>query len=301
MNQNDKTIIWKVIIISPVDFVPEIEKLITITSGDYSSSISAFEIKDNLEKVLVEIYFDYKPDIDILNTKISKIASSFGIKSPQLKLEKLEDIDWVAASQKILKPIQAGMFYLYGQHDITSIPTDKISIQMEAAQAFGTGSHETTKGCLLAISDLHTKLDPKNTLDLGCGSGVLAIAMAKIWNCNVVASDIDPIATDTTKENIILNGTNDILVVTSDGFNNSTVCKTGPYDLIVANILSGPLILLAPSIVNQLEKGGFLILSGLLRKQQDVVIETYISHGMVIEKKYPIHEWQTLVFKKSSH
>ena len=301
MNQNDEKIIWKVIIISPVNFVSEIEKLITITSGDYSPSITVFEIKDDLEIVLIEIYFDYKPDINILNTKISKTAYSFGIKSPPLKLEKIEDIDWVAASQKILKPIQAGMFYLYGQHDITSIPTNKISIQMEAAQAFGTGSHETTKGCLLAISGLKTKLNPKNALDLGCGSGVLAIAMAKIWNCNVVASDIDPIATDASKENIILNGNSDILVITSDGFNNSTIGETGPYDLIVANILSGPLILLAPSIVNHLEKDGFLILSGLLREQQDAVIETYISLGMVIDKKYPILEWQTLVLKKSNH
>lgn len=297
-DDGDDKIIWKISIISPLLFLPTLEEAIYGASGDYFPTITAFEIKDDLESRLVEIYYDHEPDVDKLGEAVSDMASISNIVAPKLKLEQLDDINWVAHSQKILKPIDAGRFYLYGHHDAVSIPTDKISIQMEAGQAFGTGSHETTKGCLLAISDLYQKINPDTMLDLGCGSGVLAIAMAKQWPGKVVASDIDPVATDTAKENITLNDAGNILAVTCDGFENSILGETGPYNLIVANILAEPLKLLARDIVSNLTTGAFLVLSGLLKEQQDAVLEAYLCHNMVLEETFPIHEWQTLVLRK---
>ena len=274
------------------------EEAIYGASGDYFPSITEFEIKDDLENRLVEIYYDHEPDKDKLADTIAAMASLFKITPPLLEIEQLGDINWVAESQRILEPIDAGRFYLYGGHDFTSVPTNKISIQMEAGQAFGTGSHETTKGCLLAISDLHETINPKTMLDLGCGSGVLAIAMAKQWSGKVVASDIDPIATDTAQENIMLNEAGDILAITCDGFENSILGNTGPYDLMVANILAEPLRLLARDIVNNLTSGAYLVLSGLLKEQQDLVLEAYLCQNMVLENTFPINEWQTLVLRK---
>ncbi len=298
-DDSDDIITWKVSIISPLHFLPALEESIYGASGNYIPSITAFEIKDDLDNRLVEIYYDHEPDTDKLAEAISNMASIFNIGSPHLKLEQLDDINWVAQSQKILEPIDAGRFFLYGGHDFTSIPADKISIQMEAGQAFGTGNHETTKGCLLAISDLHQKINPATMLDLGCGSGVLAIAMAKQWPGKVVASDIDPIATNTAKDNIKLNDAGNILAITCDGFENSILGESGPYDLIVANILAEPLRLLASDIVGNLSSGAFLVLSGLLKEQQDAVLEAYLRHEMELEGKFPINEWQTLVMRKN--
>ena len=176
--------------------------------------------------------------------QLKKWPLIFNIVPPIINLERLENTDWVTESQKILKPIDAGHFYLYGNHDIESVPDHKLSILMEAGQAFGTGSHETTNGCLLAISDLYQKINPVNILDLGCGSGVLAIAMAKQWDSNIIASDIDPIATETAAENIALNNVTGIQAITCDGFENSALTENAPYDIIVANILAEPLRML---------------------------------------------------------
>ena len=187
------------------------------------------------------------------------------------------------------------------------MPDNKISIMMEAGQAFGTGSHETTKGCLLAISDVFEMIEPGIALDLGCGSGVLAIAMAKQWDIKIIASDIDPIATETAAENISINGVKIIkpedggpgtAVVTCDGFENSILEKTGPYDLIVANILAEPLLQLAPDIVANLKGNGLIILSGLLKIQQTSIIDLYEKLEMELLKSFPINEWQSLIFRK---
>jgi len=289
---------WKITIISPINFLASLEETVFAASGDYFPSITDFEIEDDPENRLLEIYYDHQPNINLLENSISEMAAIFKISAPEIKLEQLENKDWVALSQKILKPIDAGRFYLYGSHDFDTVPDDKLSILMEAGQAFGTGSHETTKGCLLAISDLYEKITPKTVLDLGCGSGVLAIAMAKQWNTKIVASDIDPIATDTTKENILANDLDGIKVVTCDGINNSELNDASPYDLIVANILAEPLKIMAADIASNLIWGGYLVLSGLLKEQQALVVEVYAGEGMELEQTFPINEWQTLLLRK---
>ncbi len=301
-NKGDST--WKLSIISPEFFLPSLEEIIYATAGENFPSIAAFEIPGDSENKLMEVYFNVKPSLPKLEDAIANMAKIFEIVAPACSLKEMVDKDWVAESQKLLKPIEAGRFYLFGSHDAENVPDDKVAILMEAGQAFGTGSHETTNGCLLAIDDLAAKLEPRKILDLGCGSGVLAIAMSKVWRAKITASDIDPIATKTALENLLSNGVatvgiNDdepgVAAVTSNGFEDNRIASNGPFDLIAANILAEPLKQLAPDIVKNLEQGGQLILSGLLKEQDESVRAAYEALGMRVTATFPINEWQTLV------
>lgn len=295
---------WKISIISPISFLSALEEILYATYDEEFPSLAAFEIKGDQDNKLMECYLNIDPDMVHLQNNIENMAAILNITAPKAEVELLEEKNWVAESQKMLKPITAGKFHLYGSHDSDSVPADKIAIQMEAGQAFGTGSHETTNGCLLAISDLCDEINPKTVLDLGTGSGVLAIAMAKFWDIQIVASDIDPVSVDTAKENIIMNGIkalnegddeSGILAVTSDGYDHDALQSGAPYDLTVANILAKPLQILAPDITSHLKKEGTLVLSGLLQTQEEDVLNAYKEQGWTLKKRYPINEWVTLV------
>ena len=194
---------WKVTITTLKEFVPTLEEVLYSLDYEHYPTVSSFEIIGNEKYWTVEGFFNNKPDGDILVSEITRTAQIFEIDAPIAEIELLDNKNWVAESQILLKPITAGKFFLYGQHDFKNIPQDKISIHIEAGEAFGTGSHETTQGCLLLLSKLYDEISPANILDLGCGSGVLAIAAAKLWNTKIIALDIDPIATNTAKDNII--------------------------------------------------------------------------------------------------
>lgn len=303
---SNNTSIWKISIISTEEFLPSLEEIMYAAAQDNYPSITAFEIEGDPENKLMEIYFADLPDKNAIEIAVAETAKIFGIAPPTCTLERVIDKDWVAESQKLLTPIEAGDFYLYGSHDEKTIPSRKIPILMEAGQAFGTGSHETTNGCLLAIDALGKSITPNNILDLGCGSGVLAVAMAKIWQSKIIASDIDPIATKTTIENLKSNGielvdyeytAQGVAVITSNGFENGVIASSGPYDLIVANILAEPLKQLAPDIVKNLSPRGILVLSGLLQDQDNSVRTTYEKQGLHVKSTFPINEWQTLVLE----
>ncbi len=298
---------WKLSIISPEFFLPTLEEIIYATSGDEYPSIVASKFSANSDNKRMEVYFSKKPSVSDLERAIFNMAKIFEIDAPTCVLKEMVDKDWVAESQKLLKPIEAGRFFLHGSHDAGSIPKEKISILMEAGQAFGTGSHETTHGCLLAIDDLANKITPSRVLDLGCGTGVLAIAASKVWQSKIVASDIDPIATETTQDNLRLNHVNTVDInmaahgvaaITSNGFEDEAIVSNGPFDLIVANILAKPLRQLAPEIVDNLAPNGKLILSGLLKEQDASVRSSYEVIGMHVSSTFPINEWQTLVLSR---
>lgn len=299
---------WKVSIISVKDFVPILEEVLYSLDYEYFPTISSFEIIGNGDFWTVEGYFNNEPDNITLSSEIKRTAEIFGIETPNIDIELLDNENWVAKSQVLLKPITAGKFYLHGQHDFENIPDDKISIHIEAGEAFGTGSHETTSGCLCLLSNLSEKIRPTNVLDLGSGSGVLAIAAAKLWNCKILASDIDPIATKTAKANIIQNDIplfdtenkqeEGILCLTSDGFKNSTLVNHAPYDLIIANILAKPLQFLAGDITSNLKDNAYLILSGLLDVQEADVLEAYKTQGWKLYDRHINNEWHSLLLKK---
>jgi ribosomal protein L11 methyltransferase len=211
------------------------------------------------------------------------------------------EVNWVAKSLEGLKPVSAGGFYIYGSHSADApLPAGLIPIRIEAAQAFGTGHHETTTGCLEAITHTVRLRRPVRMLDVGTGTGVLAIALARLTRRMVIASDIDPIATKTTIENARDNEVGPLIrAVTAAGLEHPVIAKGGPYDLIVANILAGPLVAIAPDMARAAEQHATIILSGLLETQANWVSAAYARQGMILRRRLVRGDWATLVLEKA--
>jgi ribosomal protein L11 methyltransferase len=178
---------------------------------------------------------------------------------------------------------------------------DSISLEINAATAFGSGEHETTTGCLLTLDDLATEgRQFQKPLDMGCGSGILAIAIAKTWNIPVVAADNDPESIRVTQYNATLNQcANQIKSYVSEGFESKEIQDDGPYDLIVANILAGPLLEMASDLSRNLAPKGMVILSGLLSRHQGSIIETYKANGVKLHSLRTLNDWVALLLEKS--
>jgi ribosomal protein L11 methyltransferase len=209
------------------------------------------------------------------------------------------DTDWVGLSLEGLPAVLAGGFYVYGGHIDAPAPHGAIPIRIEAAQAFGTGHHETTSGCLEAIGILLKRKKPRAMLDIGTGTGVLAIALAKRTHRLVLATDIDAVAVRIAGENARLNGVGrTVPTLRSVGLNHPSIMHNRPYDLIVANILAGPLVQLAPSIAEVADKGATIILSGILNRQAARVVSAYAQQGIVLRQKLVKGDWSTLVLQR---
>lgn len=209
------------------------------------------------------------------------------------------EINWVAKSLEGLAPVTAGGFYVYGSHESAPVPEGLTPIKIDAAQAFGTGHHETTTGCLEAIEMLLNHTTPKAMIDIGTGTGVLAIALAKRVGGKILATDIDPVAVTTTIENAQENGVGEnIDVVEATGLDHAEITARAPYDLIVANILAGPLTELAPGMGGIAQSGGTAILSGILNTQANGVIAAYEAAGFRLAEHLVRKDWSTLVLQR---
>lgn len=208
-------------------------------------------------------------------------------------------VNWVAKSLEGLQPVIAGGFYVHGSHEDTPPPGGLTAIRIDAAQAFGTGHHETTTGCLEAIDKALKRRRFRSMLDVGTGTGVLAIALAKRTHLPVLASDIDPIAVKTTVENARDNGVGRyIIAIEATGLEHRQIATGAPYDMIVANILAAPLVALAPGMRKIAEAGATVILSGILVHQAPRVISAYAQQGIVLRHKLIKKEWATLVLER---
>ncbi|PHS25966.1 MAG: SAM-dependent methyltransferase [Robiginitomaculum sp.] len=210
----------------------------------------------------------------------------------------LENEDWIAKSLEGLPVVRAGRFYVHGAHH--QVPTDPalVSILIEAGEAFGTGHHGTTKGCLLAFDERVEAAPPARVLDLGTGAGTLAIAVAKVLpDADILATDIDPVAVDVARENAIINGVADrIDLAVADGFAHGSL-KNQRFDMIFANILANPLITLAREITSALTPSATLILSGILDHQAARVRTAYEAQGITFIEDYELGEWRVLVMQ----
>lgn len=248
---------------------------------------------------LFEVSLYVEPDdLDRAEAQMRRIAGLFG---PDLvvETEQLPDIDWVARSLEGLKPVRAGRFFVHGGHDRALRPPSGISIEIEAGLAFGTGHHGTTAACLDMIERVVRRERPRNALDLGTGSGVLAIAVARMARIPVLATDIDPVATRVARDNVRLNGAAGFVeTVTATGFHHPVFAARGPFDLIVANILARPLMRLAPEMARTLAAGGSLVLSGILDSQRNAVLAAYV--GQRFRHVATLHRegWATLHLKR---
>ncbi|MDE0059271.1 MAG: 50S ribosomal protein L11 methyltransferase [Defluviicoccus sp.] len=235
------------------------------------------------------------PDEAALGVRLAVAAAASGMDAPSVSVAPLAATDWVAEVQRNTLPIRAGRFFVRGTHVTGRSPCGTVEIVLDAGRAFGTGSHESTRGCLLALDRARTP-GAGAILDLGTGSGILAIAAAKLWRLPVIAADSDPVSVATACANAALNGV-DGLVETrrSRGFSNPLLRGRAPFGLILANILAGPLMRLAPGIARNLHDDGRAILSGLLSEQAAAVAEVYEGFGLPVRFRHRVDGWTTLV------
>jgi ribosomal protein L11 methyltransferase len=230
----------------------------------------------------------------------AEIAPLVGKPLPPFVIESVPDLNWVAISQAALPPVEAGRFVVHGSHDKGRVARGPSTILIDAGEAFGTAHHATTLGCLLAI-DRITRAEAFDTvLDLGCGSGVLAIAVAKsLPHADIIATDMDPQSVKVAAENMRLNGVaGRIATAVATGVNHTWLRQSPPFELIIANILAGPLIGLAPAIAGKVARGGTLILSGILIPQAPQVIAAYRASGFHTVRHDRIVGWSTITLRR---
>lgn len=265
-----------------------------------ATAISISEIDKQKDHWKLEAYFEERPDETAANNILDTLPYTSRQKANSVSIEKLPDVDWVSKVQSNLSPVYVGNMVIHGSHDTEKLRSHPLSIEIDAGQAFGTAHHGTTKGCMLAIQQVLKKRYYRNILDLGTGSGILAIAIAKLQkNSLITASDIDLISTVVAKENCFNNNVGNIVnTLHAESLKHSNIQQKMPFDLVVANILAGPLITLAPQLARATKDGGTLILSGLLEKQSRSVIAAYRNVGFTLEWRIPLDGWMTLILNK---
>lgn len=282
---------WLVSLRLPPDALREVESLFDGLGG----ALVVGEAEDGL--LPLELYLAEKPDEVSLSDSLTELAAARGEDWPPVVIEKLPDIDWVAESQKALPPIVAGPFFVYGSHVTESPPEGSISLLIEANTAFGTGRHESTRGCLEMLARLAKDWSPRTALDMGCGSGVLAFAIARLWDIPVLAIDNDAQSVRVAAENAPKNGLSDLIIAReSDGYAGDSVRERQPFDLICANILAEPLCAMAPGLESALAPGGRAILSGILVSQKEQVLAAH--RGLELLGSMILSGWITLLLHK---
>jgi ribosomal protein L11 methyltransferase len=250
----------------------------------------------------LDAIFDHEPESEEIEAVLALVAEA----DPRTAtLDRLPDTDWVTQSQSGLDPITAGRFHIVHERDASPLP-GHVNFIIPASRAFGTGQHETTHGCLRAL-DAMARSGHRfgNIADIGTGTGLLAFAALSLWpQAHALASDIDPVAIDVTAENAALNnvetgsGAGALALVAAPGIDDPLILGLAPYDLVIANILAGPLITLAPGICAQIAEGGSLVLAGLLATQADAVLAAYRRQGMRLAARHDNGDWPTLHLRK---
>ncbi len=273
-------------------------ELFEVAISDFVTGYAIFEV-ENTPRWRLTGYTDTAPDTVALESNIAVAAKAAGVDMPSVRVAPVVDKDWVAESERALPALHVGPYFVFGSHIRDTPPPESIPIKIDAGLAFGTGNHETTQGCLQALETIFSECMPANPLDIGTGSGILAIAIVKRCDVNVAATDIDPIAVDVARENAVFNGVGGrISFSVTDGVDGAEIRKASPYDLIVANIVANPLIALAGGIAGILSGSGRVILSGILNEQADDVIAAYAAHGLLPDDRIVLGNWTTLILHR---
>jgi ribosomal protein L11 methyltransferase len=269
--------------------------LLTEVFFEGQAAIAAFERPDGRWDVTV--HFADPPDEALVRELVTGAAGEDIAKG--IAFDTVEAKDWVKASLEDLVPVPAGRFVVHGQHDRNRVAPNKLGIEIEAALAFGTGHHGTTRGCLLLLDHVLKAWRPRRVLDLGTGTGVLAIAAAKALHQRVLASDIDPLSVQVARENARLNVTGHLVrAIRATGFSAPQFAAAAPFDLVLANILANPLRQLATPMARHLAPSALVILSGLLTPQAPAVIAAYRARGLVPVRHLRVEGWSSLLLRK---
>jgi ribosomal protein L11 methyltransferase len=270
--------------------------LLNESLDDDQAAVAAFERSDGGWDVTIN--FAEAPDESSIRELVGLAAGDEIAQA--ITFDTVEATDWVKASLEHLVPVHAGRFIVHGRHDRARVAANKLGIEIEAALAFGTGHHGTTRGCLLLLDSVLRSRAPRRVLDLGSGSGVLAIAAAKALRWRVLASDIDPVSVRVARDNARLNGVGNLVeAICATGFSAPHFASRGAFDLVLANILANPLRQLATPMAAHLTPSALLILSGLLPHQAQGVIAAYRARGLMLRKHLLIDGWSSLLMQRA--
>jgi ribosomal protein L11 methyltransferase len=262
-----------------------------------AAAVAVFEIAS--DRWDITIHFAEAPDEAVVRDIVAMASDDLAAQA--MTFETVAATDWVKSSLEGLKPVHAGRFIVHGQHDRARVAINMIGIEIEAALAFGTGHHGTTRGCLLLLDEILRVRRPKRILDLGTGTGVLAIAAAKRLHRHVLASDIDWRAALTARDNARLNGAGNLVQsICATGFGAPEFAQQGPFDLVLANILANPLKRLATPMARHLAPSAHIVLSGLLPAHANGVIAAYRSVGLILRKRIELEGWTSLLLARPS-
>jgi ribosomal protein L11 methyltransferase len=285
-------IYWQVLFVLPAIAVGTAEEAFS----DIATSVANFETDEENSIWTFELIFSEKPDEHEINRRLLVISSLHNIEKPEIKLEQLMQSDWLSQVAQDFPPLSIGRFFVHGAHIKESPMAGSISIQVDAGAAFGSGEHGTTRCCLEALEWLSKSRKFSKILDMGTGSGILAIAAAKLWKSEILAVDLDPVSVQVTGENNKINHMHQFIKTgISDGYSSMQVKRSMPYDLIISNILARPLVAFAPHLKQNLANGGVAVLSGLLCSQEKHVLAAHRAHGLCLKRKFTYQDWCTLV------
>jgi len=279
-----------------------IADLVVETLDPADTAATAFEEATNTRSWkdglwIVEIYFGHAPDEASLRGLIAAVAGE--ALAAQVVFGRVRECDWVAASLAGLKPVRAGRFLVHGAHDRAEVNVNDIAIEIEAALAFGTGHHGSTRGCLLMLQKIARRRRPRAILDVGTGTGILAIAAARLFKRKVAAGDIDAVSVAAARANARLNRAGAyVRPVIARGVAHRALRAGAPYDLVFGNILARPLRAMAPSLARLMAPGAELVLSGLLAGDVAGVVAAYRAQGLALQARLDIDGWATLLLRR---
>ncbi|MCC7038214.1 MAG: 50S ribosomal protein L11 methyltransferase [Alphaproteobacteria bacterium] len=237
------------------------------------------------------------PDLDAIFQRLEETEAGI-ITRDNITAERLPEKDWLRHVHDNFPPVNIGRFFVHGSYYKGEIPAGQTPLQIDAATAFGSGEHETTRSCMVAFEQIAREHKVGNALDMGCGSGILAIAIQKIWpGARLTAIDIDPESVIVSHRHADMNGVT-LQTAAGDGYKTPLSIQNAPYDLVGANILAGPLIAMAGDLYNALKPGGYAVLSGLLKRQQQEVTAAHLNAGLTLKGVIPDGDWAALIFRR---
>ena len=287
--------IWRIAVEVPAGSASAFADLV----GRHADTVACVEAEPSGETFLVEGMLRRLPDTAAIVADVAVMAFACGIPEPRLEVESLPPTDWLAWSFSGFPPIVVGRYFVHGSHFEGVVPVGRVALRIDAAMAFGTGEHGSTRGCLLALDRLARERRIRRVLDMGCGSGILGIAARKTSGARVLGVDLDAISVSQARQNARRNQVADgVRFAFGDGYATRAVWRHRPFDLVFANILARPLVRMAPRMRPHLAPGARVVLSGLLVRQDRMVLAAHRMQGLRLVRRHTVGEWRTLVLAR---